>query len=120
MEMRRQRQSGSGVVISRLGERGVVTLYWLVAGYGLRASRALLSLAVTVLVGAFLLHRYGFVKERSLSRSLMFALESSVSLLRAPDVSLTTLGELVQIALRLLGPLFFGLTLLSLRGRIKR
>jgi hypothetical protein len=120
MEMRRQRQRDGLVVISALGERGVVTLYWLAAGYGLRASRALLSLALTVLAGAFVLDRYGFVEERPFSRSLMFALESSVSLLRAPDVKLTSLGELVQITLKLLGPLFFGLALLSFRGRIKR
>jgi hypothetical protein len=29
-------------------------------------------------------------------------------------------GEVIQIVLRLAGPLFFGLALLSLRGRVKR
>ena len=29
-------------------------------------------------------------------------------------------GELMQVVLRLLGPLFFGLALFSLRGRVKR
>jgi hypothetical protein len=45
---------------------------------------------------------------------------SSISLLRAPEAKLSAGGELVQIALRLLGPLFFGLALLALRGRVKR
>jgi hypothetical protein len=47
MEMRRQRHRDGRVVISALGERVMVTLYRLAAGYGLRARRALLSLAVT-------------------------------------------------------------------------
>jgi hypothetical protein len=52
--------------------------------------------------------------------SLAFALESTISLLRAPEARLTTSGEYVQIALRLLGPLFLGLALLALRGRVKQ
>jgi uncharacterized protein YjbI with pentapeptide repeats len=102
------------------GETAVLSLYWLVSGYGLRASRALAALAVTVAVGALLLYWFGFQADRSYGRSLLFAFESSVSLLRAPTERLTDRGELVTIALRLLGPLFFGLALLALRGRVKR
>lgn len=47
-------------------------------------------------------------------------MQSTTSFLRAPDVTLTLPGQVIQIALRLLGPLFFGLALLSLRGRVKR
>jgi hypothetical protein len=50
----------------------------------------------------------------------LFALESSISLLRAPEAKLTACGEVIQIFLRLAGPLFFGLAVLSLRGRVKR
>jgi uncharacterized protein YjbI with pentapeptide repeats len=112
MEMRRHS--------APLGERCVVWLYWLVSGYGLRASRALIALAVTIAVGAVLLDLFGFEPDRSYGRALLFALESSISLLRAPEAKLTAGGEVVQIALRLAGPLFFGLALLSLRGRVKR
>jgi hypothetical protein len=56
----------------------------------------------------------------SYGRSVLFALESSISLLRAPTARLTPGGELVAISLRLLGPLLFGLALLALRGRVKR
>jgi hypothetical protein len=34
--------------------------------------------------------------------------------------TLTAGGEIVQVVLRLAGPLFFGLALLALRGRVKR
>ncbi len=57
---------------------------------------------------------------RGLADSLVFALQSTTSLLRAPDITLTLPGQVIQIALRLLGPLLFGLALLSLRGRVKR
>jgi uncharacterized protein YjbI with pentapeptide repeats len=103
-------------------EEAVLWLYWLVSGYGLRASRALAALAITVVVGAVLLDQIGFdADERPEAGPLLFAVESSISLLRAPDTDiLTTGGNVVQIALRLAGPLFFGLALLSLRGRVKR
>jgi uncharacterized protein YjbI with pentapeptide repeats len=101
-------------------ERAVLALYWLVSGYGLRALRALLCLAITVLACALLLDWFGFRADRSYGRSLLFAVESSVGLLRAPEAELRAGGEIVQIVLRLAGPLFFGLALLALRGRVKR
>jgi hypothetical protein len=101
-------------------ERAVLWLYWLVSGYGLRASRALLSLLATVLLFAALLYAWGFPSRESLLDSVTFSAESTTSLLRAPERPLTVAGEWLQIGLRLLGPLFFGLALLSLRGRVKR
>jgi hypothetical protein len=101
-------------------ERAILTLYWLVSGYGLRAARALGWLAAAIIAGALLLDWFGFRPDRAFGRSLLFAVESSISLLRAPEVRLTASGEVVQIALRLLGPLFVGLALLALRGRVKR
>ena len=103
-----------------VGEKAVLFLYWLTSGYGLRATRALLALFVTIACGAFLLWRIGLPD--GLSPPLV-AVESSISLLHASETSHQTFGtgsEVVVIALRLLGPLFFGLALLSLRGRIKR
>ena len=103
------------------GEKFILRLYWLVSGYGLRASRALLSLAITIVVlGAIPLYLWGFTPDRSYGRALLFSLESSISLLRTPEANLTITGEVIQIILRLAGPLFVGLALLALRGRVKR
>ncbi|MEI8412087.1 MULTISPECIES: pentapeptide repeat-containing protein [unclassified Kribbella] len=101
-------------------ERVLLFLYWLVAGYGLRASRALTALLVTVLVFALGLYAWGFTEPTTLTTSVLYSAYSTVSLLRAPERDLTTAGQFMDIALRLLGPLFFGLILLALRGRVKR
>jgi hypothetical protein len=114
MEMRRHDASASSA------ERVMIWLYWLVSGYGLRASRALFSLFVTVLFFGSLLYFWGFPSEHSFLDAVTFSAESTTSLFRAPERPLTLAGEWLQIGLRLLGPLFFGLALLSLRGRVKR
>jgi hypothetical protein len=117
MEMRRYDQAAP------LSERSILWLYWLVSGYGLRASRALTALLVTLLIFTGLLRIWGFEDSRSFGGSLLFSVNSSISLLRpGTDESepLTAAGEVLATALRLLGPLLFGLMLLSLRGRVKR
>jgi hypothetical protein len=52
MEMRRLTRPEKRVSVAErlatVGERSILTLYWLVAGYGLRASRALAALLVTI------------------------------------------------------------------------
>jgi hypothetical protein len=101
-------------------ERLVLWLYWAVSGYGLRAARAIIALALTILVGALALSLWGYPHGQGYGRAVLFSVESSVSLLRAPNQHLTATGETIQILLRLAGPLFFGLALLSLRGRVKR
>jgi hypothetical protein len=119
-EMEMRRRSGSR------GERSILWAYWLVSGYGLRASRALFAFVVTIFVlGAIPLALWGFPAahphpHHPYGRALLFALDSSISLLRAPTTTLTAGGQVIQIFLRLAGPLFFGLALLALRGRVKR
>ena len=119
MEMRRQRRAGPA---RGRGERAVVTLYWLVSGYGLRGSRALIALAVTIVVFAAAMHAWGFRTHASWAQALVVGASNTASVFRAspPDVQLTTAGEALLLPLRLLGLLFFGLALLSLRGRVKR
>jgi uncharacterized protein YjbI with pentapeptide repeats len=104
-------------------ERAALFLYWLVSGYALRATRALAALAVTVVGFALLLWWIGFDPRPGFARSLLFSAESTSNLFRTPrtpNFQLTAWGEAMQIPLRLLGPLFFGLALLSVRGRVKR
>jgi uncharacterized protein YjbI with pentapeptide repeats len=113
MEMRRHGQGSPA-------ERAIIWLYWLVSGYGLRASRALVALGVTVLLFAGLFSALDIRGQESFLSDLVFSLQSTTSLLRAPAEELPTGGQFLEVGLRLLGPLFFGLALLSLRGRVKR
>jgi hypothetical protein len=129
-------------------ERAVLWLYWLVSGYALRASRAVLAWALLVVVGAVIVAGIGFkppvspqiipvdashgqviYQKRGVSRpssveqlpeAFAFSAESTVSVLRGPDRALTLPGRWTQMSLRVLGPVLFGLAVLSLRGRVRR
>jgi uncharacterized protein YjbI with pentapeptide repeats len=105
-----------------VGEHTVLWLYWLVSGYGLRAWRALTALTAVLLVSAAALNAWGFPsgRHRSYLSSVRFSLEESISLLRGSNETLTNAGQSIDIVLRLVGPLLFGLTVLALRGRVKR
>jgi uncharacterized protein YjbI with pentapeptide repeats len=103
-------------------ERGILWLYWLVAGYGLRGLRSLASLAAVVVGLAALLHVVGFAARPSPSSfwgSLLYAASSTLSI-GDEQVQLTGWGKLLRITLRLAGPLLLGLMLLSIRNRVKR
>jgi hypothetical protein len=115
MEMRRlDRESPSA-------ERAILWSYWACSGYGLRASRPLFFLGATLLIFTLLFQSIGFSGHATFLKTLAFSAESTIGLFRAPpQQSLTTLGEWLSVGLRLLGPLFFGLALLSVRGRVKR
>jgi hypothetical protein len=103
-------------------ERVILWLYWLVAGYGLRGLRALASLAVVIVGLAALLHIVGYTTRpspASLWGSLLYAASSTLSI-GDEQVRLTGWGKLLRITLRLAGPILLGLTLLSVRNRVKR
>src|SRR5207247_1832121 len=94
MEMRRQPPARSpgrapGRLTQDRGERAILWMYWLVSGYGLRASRALIGLVATILVFATLFDAWGFAKPQSLTTALLFSLEGTTSLLRGTDRDLT-------------------------------
>jgi uncharacterized protein YjbI with pentapeptide repeats len=111
MEMRRRGQGSRA-------ERMLISAYWLVSGYGLRASRSLAALAITVAAFTVALYLFG-LKSRGVGTALLQAVEAAT--LRSGDSEvLTEGGKALQVALRLLGPLLFGLALFSLRGRVKR
>jgi uncharacterized protein YjbI with pentapeptide repeats len=112
MEMRRH-DSGAPHA-----ERFILWLYWLLAGYGLRASRSFVALAVVVLVFALLFRAFGFEDTPGWADTLVHS--AGTALLRDTREDLTSVGEVMQIALRLIGPVLLGLALLSIRGRVKR
>jgi hypothetical protein len=114
MEMRRRAR--------RTVERGILTVYWLVSGYGLRAWRAIVCLAVVTALMAIAFFLIGFTRApqpNTYWTSALYAFRATLSL---PDnqVTLTTWGQLLQAVLRLSGPVLLGLALLALRGRVKR
>jgi len=126
MEMRRHTRRGagsSGNGLSRgLAEHVLLTAYWLVSGYGLRAWRALAWLAVTLVIFAVLFHFFGFRpsgQPDSYWQSLLYTFRTTLSL---PDreFRLTAWGKLFQAMLRITGPVLLGLAALAFRGRVKR
>jgi uncharacterized protein YjbI with pentapeptide repeats len=101
------------------GERVILTLYWLVAGYGLRA---LTGLAAVVVGLGVLFELVGFARHPSpptVWGSLLYAARSTLSI-TDPEAQLTAWGKLFQVILRLAGPVLLGLALLSVRNRVKR
>lgn len=128
VEMRRHARSGSdarslaGTASRGRAERGILTLYWLVSGYGLRAWRALACLAVVIAGFAVGFHLIGFTtppQPTSYWTSLLYAFRATVSL-TDDEVKLTAWGSLLQALLRLAGPVLLGLALLAVRNRVKR
>jgi hypothetical protein len=103
-------------------ERGILTAYWLVSGYGLRAWRALSWLAIVTAAFAVAFHLIGFTRPPqpdSYWTSLLYAFRATLSL-TDNEVQLTAWGKLLQALLRITGPVLLGLALLAVRGRVKR
>jgi len=126
MEMRlRIPLAGKGGRIHAYCDRAVIRAYWLLAGYGLRASRAFIALAAVTLLAAIPLGRHGFAPSHAhpshtYHEALVLALQSGISLLHPPETHLSATGQEIQIALRLAAPILLGLGALSLRSRVKR
>ncbi len=117
MEMRRHART------TPRSERLIILAYWLVAGYGLRAWRALASFTLLATCIAAALTGWGFVRTHPpFGHSVVYALASLLSLPTSSAVAapLTVTGEVLRIALRVSGPVLLGLALLSIRNRVKR
>jgi uncharacterized protein YjbI with pentapeptide repeats len=144
MEMRRHAST------TPVAERVILAFYRAVSGYGLRATRALWALLITLMLSTIAFTTVGFAPSQTISyvrvpsphpglahayqqltvqgprpgwlSALLYSLHSSTSLLSGtqPALPLTTVGAIVQIALKLLGPAFVGLAILAVRSRIKR
>ena len=123
MEMRRHARGAGGANRWRgRASRIVLTAYWLISGYGLRAWRSLVALAVVTALFAVAFHFSGFTRPPepvSYWTSLLYAFRSTVSLTDS-QVILTAWGSFFQALLRITGPVLLGLTLLALRNRVKR
>jgi hypothetical protein len=118
MEMRRK------AAATPAGERLILTVYWLVSGYGLRGLRALAWLAIVTVGLAVLLQSIGFNRgDPSFRDALIYATQSTLSLAsstKALTDRVSWAGEALRIVLRLTGPILLALAVLSVRNRIKR
>jgi hypothetical protein len=123
MEMRRHDRGTGGTNRWRgRATRFVLAAYWLVSGYGLRAWRSLVALAVVTALFAVAFHFVGFFRPpepTSYWTSLLYAFRSTLSLTDS-QVTLTAWGSFFQALLRITGPVLLGLMLLALRSRVKR
>jgi hypothetical protein len=103
-------------------ERGILAVYWLVSGYGLRAWRALAWLAAVTAGFAVAFHLAGFTRPpqpNTYWTSLLYAFRATLSLTDS-EIQLTAWGKLLQALLRLTGPVLLDLALLAIRARTKR
>lgn len=139
MEMRRQ-------AAKRLsGERALLWLYWAVSGYGLRASRAVLTLALAIVLASYAMASSGYcdpadpygdrdakvcvnpvdppapgVADVFTLSNLSFTAGTAVTVVGAPGAALTSGGHAIRVFLRLIGPLLIALAVLALRNRVRR
>jgi hypothetical protein len=101
-------------------ERGLVWIYWLMSGYGLRVMRPILFWGALVAVGMYCMTVDGFDGGPStLPRALLFSIRATL-----PGVAtlekLKPLGQTVEVVLRVLGPLAIALAAIAIRGRLVR
>jgi hypothetical protein len=118
MEMRRMRHRSEGSV-----EKLIVWLYWALSGYGLRASRSLLAIVLLWAAGAFFFLKLGgFAHDAGLGATAVFTAASGLAFLHEPpsNITVTTSGEAVQLALRVGTAVLLAMATLALRGRVKR
>ena len=122
------RRAASGFGVERL----ILGLYWLISGYALRASRALVTVLAALVVAALLFMAAGFdvqpppaapaaaVAGPDFADALLFSARTALGLGSNPPPRLTTWGGVIQIAVRVTVPVLLGLAVLSIRGRVKR
>lgn len=113
-------------------ERFYLWLYWIVSGYGLRASRSIAAY-VAVVVAATAAFRYGPPGLHTACPSqtcadlddwwstLVFLVRWSLSVFPAPEtLGLSTSGQAILLLLRVVSPILLALTVLAVRARVHR
>jgi hypothetical protein len=108
MECRRHAKESS------LAERVILWFYWLLSGYGQRASRALIALVLVVAVVTTLLTVWG----QDFGMAARIAVGAVV--FRDDRTELTAAGEWTVLVARFLGPVLLALAVLAIRARVKR
>ncbi|MDV7357672.1 pentapeptide repeat-containing protein [Rhodococcus oxybenzonivorans] len=150
MEMRRLAwtEKHSGGRTPSFAEHCLLTAYWAVSGYGLRAWRAFASIGVVIAIATGIFATVGVEDPPGVTEKVSWvhpisgavayaqvpkapfgwgdafelAARNSVALLRNPSntPNLTPIGTFTDIAVRLLVPVLLALALLAIRGRTKR
>lgn len=111
----------------RWAEWAWLSLYRIVAGYGLRVAPPLLwflavwaaATAVFLLRGLVVLHGDTYVSA-SWWQAASFSLQSMLSVFRPPDALLGLGTTVVQVGLRLVGPVLLGLAAFAVRDKVAR
>lgn len=123
----------------RRGEEVLLSAYWLVSGYGLRATRALVSFTFLVIGSAWLMGLGGdfaptcqpeplgatgtsvsACSKLSFPRSILYMTRASVSFTNEPGNHLSYVESALQLGVRFAGPALLALGILALRARFKR
>ncbi|MBE1491326.1 pentapeptide repeat-containing protein [Plantactinospora soyae] len=105
-------------------ERVIIGAYWLISGFGLRASRAFVAFLIAVTAGTAIIALCGLSPDSrgaprySLLDATLIALKSCLGW-QSPS-AVNVMGEYISLALRFVGPVLLGLCALAIRGRIKR
>jgi uncharacterized protein YjbI with pentapeptide repeats len=105
-------------------ERAILTLYWLVSGYGLRAWRALGLLALVIVGAAAIISHFPLqAQDRgqppSFASALLFSTQSGLSLAGSAD-HYSSIAQVCQLLLRIIVPTLIALAALAVRARVKR
>jgi len=108
MEARRHSEESS------LAERAILSVYWLISGYGQRAWRSLAALVAVIAVVTTVLVNTG----QDFGLAARIALGTALS--KDPAADLTATGEWTVLVARFLGPVLLALALLAIRARVKR
>jgi hypothetical protein len=102
------------------GERVLVTLYWLLSGYGLRAGRCVIAYSVLVGLATWAMKFDGFTGDAySITRAAIFSVRASLPGITTVE-PLSAFGQTMEVALRVLGTLTIALFLISVRSRLMR
>ncbi len=109
------------------GEWSILAAYRAMSGYGLRAWRAVAWFVALVVIGSWLysttnpgFQPYAARNPLNFAATLQFSLESMLGLLRSPGDQLGVAGRWLQIAQRIVGPIFITLAGLAIRERVAR
>jgi len=114
MEMRRRDKSTSRP------ERAIIWIYWAVAGYGLRASRAFAWLITAFLLGAFVMAEIGLKKRNDDPEDALVAAVEGLIPGVSSGMALTSWGRFIDVLLTVIGPILLGVAALAIRNRVKR